>query len=78
LILAFFGSDCAYFYIRGLPLPDLFLKVRKRTECFKLKLNAYLAFKITFDKERLPLLPIKLTKFLTPLLAKTPTCKTGF
>jgi UDP-glucose 6-dehydrogenase len=55
-----FLSDCVYCYLRGLPLPDLFLKARKRkhTECFKLKLNAYLAFKITFDKERLPLLPI--------------------
>ena len=53
-MLAFFGLDCAYCYMRGLPLPDLFLKARKRTECFKLKLNAYLAFKITFDKERLP------------------------
>jgi UDP-glucose 6-dehydrogenase len=42
--------------MRDLPLPDLFLKVCKRTECFKLKLNAYLAFKITFDEERLPLL----------------------
>jgi hypothetical protein len=49
--------------MRGLLLPDLFLKAHKRTECFKLKLNAYLAFKITFDKERLPLLPIQLTKF---------------
>jgi UDP-glucose 6-dehydrogenase len=49
--------------MRGLPLPDLFFKARKRTECFKLKLNAYLAFKITFDKEHLPLLPIKLAKF---------------
>ena len=48
--------------MRGLPLPDLFLKLRMRTECFKLKLNAYLAFKITFDKERLPLLPIQLAK----------------
>jgi hypothetical protein len=46
----------------SLPLPDLFLKVRKRTECFKLKLNAYLAFKIIFDKEHLPLLPIQLTE----------------
>jgi hypothetical protein len=42
----------------GLPLPDLFLKARMRTECFKLKLNTYLASKITFDKEHLPLLPI--------------------
>jgi UDP-glucose 6-dehydrogenase len=47
----------------GLPLPDLFLKARKRTECFKLKLNTYLAFKITFDKECLPLLPIQLAEF---------------
>jgi UDP-glucose 6-dehydrogenase len=47
----------------GLPLPDLFFKARKRTECFKLKLNAYLAFKITFDKERLPLLAIQLVEF---------------
>jgi hypothetical protein len=62
-MLAFLGLDCAYCYMRGLPLPDLFLKVRKRTECFKLKLNAYLAFKITFDKERLPLLPIQLAGF---------------
>jgi UDP-glucose 6-dehydrogenase len=46
-----------------LPLPYFFLKVRKRTECFKLKLNAYLAFKITFDKEHLPLLPIQLAEF---------------
>jgi hypothetical protein len=59
-MLAFFGLDCAYCYMRGLPLLDLFLKVRKRIESFKLKLNAYLAFKITFDKERLPLLPILL------------------
>jgi hypothetical protein len=44
--------------MRDLPLPDLFLKARKRTECFKLKLNAYLVFKITFDKEHLPLLLI--------------------
>jgi hypothetical protein len=64
--------------MRGLPLPDLFMKVCKRTEYFKLKLNAYLAFKITFNKERLPLLPIQLAKFLTLLLDKTPTCKTGF
>jgi hypothetical protein len=49
--------------MRGLPLPDLFLKGRKRTECFKLKLSANLAFKITFDKRRLPLLPIQLAKF---------------
>jgi UDP-glucose 6-dehydrogenase len=49
--------------MRGLPLPDLFLKARKRTECFKLKLNAYLAFKITFDKECLPLLAIQLVEF---------------
>jgi UDP-glucose 6-dehydrogenase len=49
--------------MRGLPLPDLFLKEHKRTECFKLKLNAYLAFKITFNKERLPLLPIQISKF---------------
>jgi hypothetical protein len=62
-MLAFFGLDCAYCYMRGLPLPDLFLKVRKHTECFKLKLNTYLAFKIIFDKERLPLLPIKLAEF---------------
>jgi hypothetical protein len=62
-MLAFFGLDCAYCYMRGLPLPDLFLKVCKRTECFKLKLNAYLAFKITFDKKRLALLPIQLTNF---------------
>jgi ribosomal protein L5 len=39
------------------------LKARKRIECFKLKLNAYLAFKITFDKERLALLPIQLAEF---------------
>jgi hypothetical protein len=62
-MLAFFGADCTYSYMRGLPLPDLFLKARKHTECFKLKLNAYLAFKITFDKERLPLLPIQLAEF---------------
>jgi len=62
-MLAFFGLDCAYYYMRDLPLPDLFLKARKRTECFKLKLNAYLAFKITFDKERLPLLPVQLAEF---------------
>jgi UDP-glucose 6-dehydrogenase len=49
--------------MHGLPLPDLFLNARKHTECFKLKLNAYLAFKITFDKERLALLPIQLSKF---------------
>jgi hypothetical protein len=49
--------------MRGLPLPDLFLKTRKCTECFKLKLNTYLAFKITFDKERLPLLSIQLAEF---------------
>jgi ribosomal protein L5 len=49
--------------MRGLPLPDLFVKARKRIEYFKLKLNAYLAFKITFNKERLPLLPIQLAKF---------------
>jgi hypothetical protein len=49
--------------MRGLLLPDLFLKVRKRIESFKLKLNAYLAFKITFDQERLPLLPIQIAKF---------------
>jgi hypothetical protein len=36
---------------------------RKRNECFKLKLNAYLAFKITFDKARLPLLPIRSLNF---------------
>jgi hypothetical protein len=64
--------------MRGFPLHDLFLKVRKCTEHFKLKLNAYLAIKINFNKERLPLLPIQISKFLTPLLAKTPTCKTGF
>jgi UDP-glucose 6-dehydrogenase len=62
-MLTFFESDYVYYYMRDLPLPDLFLKVCKRTECFKLKLNAYLAFKITFDKERLPLLPIQLAKF---------------
>jgi UDP-glucose 6-dehydrogenase len=62
-MLAFFWLDCAYFYMRDLPFPDLFLKVCKRTECFKLKLNAYLAFKITFDKERLPLLPIQFDEF---------------
>jgi hypothetical protein len=45
--------------MRGLPLPDLFLKAHMRTECFKLKLNTYL----TFDKERLPLLPIQFAKF---------------
>jgi hypothetical protein len=44
----------------------------------KLKLNAYSDFKITFDKERLPLLLIQLAEFWTLLLAKTPTCKTGF
>jgi UDP-glucose 6-dehydrogenase len=60
---AFFELDCAYCYMRGLPLPDLFLKARKRTECFKLKLNAYLAFKITFNKECLLLLPIQLAEF---------------
>jgi hypothetical protein len=49
--------------MRSLPLPSLFLKVRMRTEYFKLKLNTYLAFKITFDKKRLPLLPIQLDKF---------------
>jgi hypothetical protein len=49
--------------MRGLPLPYLFLKTRKRTECFKLKLNAYLAFIITFNKERLPLSLIQLTEF---------------
>jgi hypothetical protein len=32
----------------------------------------------TIDKERLPLLSIQLAKFRTPLLAKTPACKTGF
>jgi hypothetical protein len=58
--------------MRGLPLLDLSLKARKRTEHFKLKLNTYLAFKITFNKERLPLLPIQLAKFLTLLLDKTP------
>jgi UDP-glucose 6-dehydrogenase len=47
----------------GLLLPDLFLKAYKRTECFKLKLNTYLAFKITFNKEHLPLLPIQLAEF---------------
>jgi hypothetical protein len=62
-MLAFLGEDCAYCYMRGSPLPDLFLKARKCTECLKLKLNAYLTFKITFDKERLPLLPIQLAKF---------------
>jgi hypothetical protein len=35
-------------------LLTVFLKVCKRTECFKLELNAYLAFKIILDKERLP------------------------
>jgi ribosomal protein L5 len=49
--------------MRGLPLPDLFLKVRKRTKCFKLKKNTYLAFKITFNKERLLLLLVQLTEF---------------
>jgi UDP-glucose 6-dehydrogenase len=49
--------------MRGLLLPNLFLKARKRANCFKLKLNAYLAFKITFNKERLPLLPVQLAKF---------------
>jgi hypothetical protein len=49
--------------MRGLPLPDLFLKAHKRAECFKLKLNTYLAFKIAFDKEHLPLLPIQLNEF---------------
>jgi len=49
--------------MRGLPLPNLFLKAHKFADCFKLKLNAYLAFKITFDKERLSLLPIQLAKF---------------
>jgi hypothetical protein len=49
--------------MHGLTLPNLFLKVDKRTKCFKLKLNTYLAFKITFDKEHLPLLPIQLVKF---------------
>jgi UDP-glucose 6-dehydrogenase len=44
-------------------LLTVFLKVCKRTECFKLKLNVYLAFKITFDTERLPLLPIQFAKF---------------
>jgi hypothetical protein len=34
--------------MHDLPLPDLFLKACKRTDCFKLKLNAYLAFKLTF------------------------------
>jgi hypothetical protein len=53
LMQAFFGSDCVYCYMRGLPLPDLFLKARKCTECFKLKLNTYLALKVTFDKEHL-------------------------
>jgi hypothetical protein len=62
-MLAFFGLDCAYCYMRGLPLPDLFLKARKHTECFKLKLNTYLAFKITFNEERLPLLPIQIDEF---------------
>jgi hypothetical protein len=77
-MLAFFGLDCAYCYMRSLPLPNLFLKAHKRTECFKLKLNAYLVFKITFDKQRLPLLSIQLAEFCTLLLAKTPACKTGF
>jgi UDP-glucose 6-dehydrogenase len=58
-MLSFFGADCTYYYMSGFPLPNLFLKARKHTECFKLKLNAYLAFKITFDKEHLPLLPIQ-------------------
>jgi hypothetical protein len=49
--------------MRGLPLPDLFLKARNRTKCFKLKLNTYLAFKIIFDKERLALLPIQIAEF---------------
>jgi hypothetical protein len=49
--------------MRGLPLLDLFLKVRKHTEYFKLKLNTYLAFKITFNKERLPLLRFSLLNF---------------
>jgi hypothetical protein len=49
--------------MHDLPLPDLYLKARKRNECFKLKLNAYLAFKITFDKARLPLLPIRSLNF---------------
>jgi len=49
--------------MRGLPLPNLFLKARKRTERFKFKLNAYLAFKIIFNKECLLLLPIHLAKF---------------
>jgi UDP-glucose 6-dehydrogenase len=62
-MLAFFESDSTYYYMRGLPLPNLFLNARKHTECFKLKLNAYLAFKITFDKERLPLLLIQLAEF---------------
>ena len=64
--------------MHGLPLPDLFLKVRKRTDCFKFKLNAYLAFKITFNKECLPLLPIQLAEFRALLLAKTSACKTSF
>jgi hypothetical protein len=62
-LLLTFWVGLAYCYIRGLPLPNLFLKTRKHTECFKLKLNAYLAFKITFDKERLPLLLIQLAEF---------------
>jgi hypothetical protein len=60
---AFLGSDYVYYYMLGLPLPNLFFKVRKRTKCFKLKLNTYLALKVTFDKEHLPLLPIQLTEF---------------
>jgi hypothetical protein len=40
--------------MRGLPLPDLFVKARKRIEYFKLKLNAYLVIKINFNKVRSP------------------------
>jgi hypothetical protein len=64
--------------MRGLPLPYLLLKAHQRTKCFKIKLNTSLAFKITFDKERLPLLPIQLAEFRILLLAKTPAYKSSF
>jgi hypothetical protein len=62
LMLTFFGWIVCII-MSGLPLPNLFLKAHKRTECFTLKLNTYLAFKIIFNKERLPLFPIHLAGF---------------
>jgi hypothetical protein len=62
-MLAFLGYRLCVLLYAWFAIAQFIFESIQAYRVFKLKLNTYLAFKITFDKERLPLLPIQLAEF---------------